>query len=279
MDIHSKSRKLRDLVEPIAASVYFSGDAFKLYQDLGVSFLPGYFCSRSACLGRLNGNVVAAIFGTFNPAVVALAVEEGWSHTTPEKLLQARLEGAVSNLKRLLDDQLPPGVQKATEILRKGTEAARIEGHPLFAGLKSLPWPDDPLGALWRASDLVREHRGDSHVCAWTLQRLSGIEIELLSNAWRGAPIRGHHTVTRGWSEEQIGDGINSLHSRGLVEGEQLTQKGNDLRSEIEAVTDEGEADILLAISDQLDDLFDILEPISAKVIEKGGDPLFGAIS
>ena len=52
------------------------------------------------------------------------------------------------------------------DVLRRGIDAADPAGRPLFAGLAGREWPSDEYGQLWRACDILREHRGDSHVAA-----------------------------------------------------------------------------------------------------------------
>ena len=122
------SRRLRDLVEPIAANVYFAPEAFALYKEQGLSYLPGYFCSRSACMGQVTGEVVVAAFGVFNPAIVIPSVEEGWSKTTAAALVAARESGAVASLERILGG-VPEGAKRATELLRRApprTSGSRV---------------------------------------------------------------------------------------------------------------------------------------------------------
>jgi len=64
--VRSVSRRVRDLIEPLAANVYFAPEALEAYKELGLSYLPGYFRSRSACMGDVSGEVVVATFGVFN---------------------------------------------------------------------------------------------------------------------------------------------------------------------------------------------------------------------
>ena len=45
-------------------------------------------------------------------------------------------------------------------------DAADTTGRPMHAGLTALAWPDDPLGQLWHACTVLREHRGDGHLAA-----------------------------------------------------------------------------------------------------------------
>ena len=57
-DVRRVSRRLRDLVEPIAAGVYFFDEAHKAYEDIGLKgFALGYFPSRGACMGQVPGEV------------------------------------------------------------------------------------------------------------------------------------------------------------------------------------------------------------------------------
>ena len=98
-------------------------------------------------------------------------------------VLAARLRGAIAGLTRVLDG-VPDGLARATELLARAGEAATIEGHPICAGLRSLRPPGDPVGDFWRAADVLREHRGDSHVAAWVSHGVDAVEITLLTELW-----------------------------------------------------------------------------------------------
>src|SRR5205823_6174179 len=84
------ARRLWDVVEPIAANVYFAPEAHRAYRELGfdgpsrvvrgIEFpnMVAYFTSRGACLGDgVSGHLVAAAFGVFKRPMVVAAVEEG----------------------------------------------------------------------------------------------------------------------------------------------------------------------------------------------------------
>ncbi|MFP5326099.1 MAG: SCO6745 family protein [Acidimicrobiia bacterium] len=149
------ARRVRDLIEPLAASVYFAPEVHRAFEALGFgpgtvarsglhyTDLPAYFTSRGACLGEVPGEVVAAAFGVFPPASVVPAVDEGWKTAAREAILAARLEGQSEALAKVLPDR--SGVARATELLRRMADAGFEGGHHLFAGLRSLPWPDDEL--------------------------------------------------------------------------------------------------------------------------------------
>lgn len=270
------SRRLRDAAEPLAANVYFAPEPREAYAELGVrSYGAGYFCSRSACMGRLPGETVAATFGVFDPALVTRSVTKGWSITNPEDLLAARQRGATAALRRILGDR-PAGAERAADLLRRATEAAPLPGRPIFAGLRSLGWPGDPLGDLWRAADLVREHRGDGHVAAWVSAGLDAVEITLLTELWWGVPL-GSFAPTRGWSEAAIDAGAARLRERGLVDGDAFTAEGEALRASVEDATDRAERDVVEAVGDDADELLAILEPLAAAVVASGGYPVHPA--
>lgn len=269
--VRQVSRRLRDLVEPLAANVYFAPEAIQGYAELGLGYLPGYFCSRSACMGQVPGPVVVAAFGVFNPSLVVASVEQGWSKTDAPSILDARLRGAVGGLTRILDG-VPDGLDRAAGLLRRAGEAATSEGHPIFSGLRSLGWPGEPVGDFWRAADLVREHRGDSHVCAWVSAGVDAVEITLLTELWWRLPLNSY-VATRGWSPEQIDAGITRLRGRGLVDDCAFSPQGEQLRADIEDATDRQERAVVEALGDDADELFGLIEPWSKAVIASRGYP------
>jgi len=269
--VRSVSRRLRDLVEPVAANVYFAPEAQNAYQDLGLDYLSGYFCSRGGCMGQVPGEVVVAAFGVFNPAIVIPAVQEGWAKTDAPTILEARRRGATESLRRILGDE-PAGIERATELLRRAGNAATGEGRALFSGLRSLGFPGDPIGDLWRAADLVREHRGDSHVVAWVAAGVDAVQATLLTELWWRLPLNSY-VRTRGWSAEEVDAALARLRDRGVIKGDEFTPEGEELRASIEAATDAQERPIVEALGDDADELFDILPPYADAILAAGGYP------
>jgi hypothetical protein len=268
------ARRLGLLVEPIAAFIYFSKPAGRRYKELGLSYLPGYFCSRSACMGQLTGETVAATFGVFNPAFVLPSVEEGWAKSNPEAVLEARLGGAIESLTEYLGAEQGPsaGVERATELLRQAGEGTAMGGRPIHAGLRSLGWPGDPIGDLWRAADLIREHRGDGHTAAWVSSGVDAVEISILFEQWRGLPPRSY-SPTRGWAPDDLDAADARLEARGLLSEGVLTEAGRGVRESIELGTDLAEHAVVDALGDDADELFGLLEPWSRAIVEQGGYP------
>jgi Helix-turn-helix family len=273
-----RARRLRNALEPIAANVYFAPEAQARYADLGLGYLSGYFCSRSACMGQLPGEVVAAVFGVFSPEVVVPAVTKGWESTDRDTVLEARQAGATASLDRIISEAnggaLPADdAARATDLLRTAGEGTRPNGHPIHAGLRSLGWPGDPVGDLWRAADLIREFRGDAHNAAWQASGVDAIEITLLTEAWWGIPLNSY-AWTRGWSDDERAAGIERLRSRGLLDGDQLTPTGRTLREGIEDATDRGDDDVVAALGEGLEELCELVEPWARAVVAAGGYPV-----
>ena len=269
-EVRRISRRLRDLVEPLAANVYFAPEAQENYKTLGLSYIPSYFRSRSACMGDVAGEVVVAAFGVFNPAIVLPAMTEGRTVAVGD-ILDARQRGATAALRRILDG-VPDGLDRATELLRRAGDACTCEGHPIYAGLRSLGFPGEGVGEFWRAADLVREHRGDSHIIAWTSHDVDAVEVTLLTELWWRLPLKAY-VGTRGWSPEEIDAGIDRLVDRGLIEGGEFTAAGERLRASIEESTDRQERRVVEALGEDADELLGLLEPWSKAVLASGGYP------
>jgi hypothetical protein len=279
-----KARRLRNAVEPVAAGVYFAPEAHKAYQALGFGGSPvtqdgvarpdlkAYFTSRGACMGQVPGEVVAAAFGCFNPKAVVPAVTAGWQITSRQDILHARERAATEMLQRVLSDQ-PEGLGRVTGLLRRAAAVAPWAGRSIYGGLCSLGFPGHPLGEMWRAADLLREHRGDSHVIAWATGGADAVEILLLTEQWWGLPARSY-TPSRGWTGADMDAGFGRLQARGLMsDSEQLTDAGRAFREEVEVRTDELERPVLDALCDDLDELLGHLDAWSEAIIAAGSYP------
>ena len=168
-----------------------------------------------------------------------------------EALLEARVDATAVSLRGVLGDI---DVSPAVTALRRGVEAADGTGRTLFSGLLSLSWPDDPAAQLWRACNLLREHRGDSHLAASINAGLDPVAMNILTELWLRMPL-GPYTATRGWSEPRIAAAASELEQRGLIASGALTAAGRHFRDDIEERTDAMEQRIVLAIGDDLEAL------------------------
>lgn len=270
-DLQATARRLRDHLEPIAAGVYFAPEAIDGYKEQGLNYFEGYFCSRSACLGKAPWSVVCAAFAAFKPEAVKDAVTGGWSKTDPEPMLAARRAGAEAQLQRLLGDPTDE-VAQATKLLYELTDGVDPSGRMLYSGLSVLPRPESRWGNLWRAADLVREHRGDGHIAAW-IGHVDSTEITVLTELAWGIPPRSY-VYTRGWNEEEVDAACARLEARGLLKDGALTAAGKELRGEIERQTDGAEREIVDRLGDRADELFGLVEPWSKAIVANGGYPI-----
>jgi hypothetical protein len=130
----------------------------------------------------------------------------------------AREHSAVAALARLLGG-VPEGVARATAMLQHGLAAVQVAGKLVFAGLRALGWPGTPLGDLWRACGLYREHRGDAPITSWTSVRLHGCEACIINDLYQGLRL-GSYVRTRGWSAQEVDTTLAALRQRGWLEGE-----------------------------------------------------------
>ena len=249
-----RARGLAAVIEPIAGQVYFSPECHSAYEALGFSPSPSagvpvgegvvampdgvaYFCSRGSVLGQVPGEVVAAAFGVFNPAIVVPLVAMGQGLAPASALCEARTQGAVGQLVRVLGAE-PEGLERATELLGRANEGLRPEGRPLYAGLLGLGLPGDPMGDMWRLADRLREYRGDSHISAWTAAGFDAAEIGLLTELYWGLPLRTY-IRTRAWSDDDLDAAEARLVGRGLVADGAFTDEGRAAREDVELARSE----------------------------------------
>lgn len=266
------TRRLRARADGILAAAWFMPAARQGYP--GIDLAPGAasIASRAACLGAIRGDPAAALLTPINPAGVVGALDAAWEVTTPSALLDARLDAATEHLADVLGPE-PTGIERAIELLVPVALAGPTEGHPVYAGLRSLGLPGSPLGDLWRACDLVRERRGDSHRNAWVAAGFDPVEINVLTELWRTVPVGSVTTNQMGWSADDCAGALARLTDAGLVAGDELTPTGRAVRDEIETATDRQEAVAAEVLGDGSDELFALLGPWARAVVTSG--PMF----
>ena len=274
-------------LEPVAGQVYFSPEAHGAYAELGFNPSagstrqgvalpdgPAYFASRGSLLGQVPGEVVAAAFAVFNPAVVVPAVQWAWTKVDAPTICAARTRGGVAQLERVLGPT-PDGLDRATELLAQAVEPLRPEGKPLFAGLRGLGLPGEPLGDMWRLADSLREYRGDAHTAAWTAAGLDATEVGLLTELYWGLPLRSY-IRTRAWSDVDLDNAEGRLQDRGFLADGALTPEGRAVREQVEVGTD-GQCHVIVdALGAEFDELLGILGPWGLALREASAYPAQG---
>jgi hypothetical protein len=135
--------------------------------------------------------------------------------------------------------------------------------------------PDDPIGAMWRLADRLREYRGDSHISAWTSAGFDATEIGLLTELYWGLPLRTY-VRSRAWTDDQLDAAEARLVDRGLVKDGAFTDTGRTAREEVENVTDRACQPIIDNLGDDFDELVSILGSWSKSIQAAGGYPASG---
>jgi hypothetical protein len=268
------ARRLYDRFEPVHAVTYFAPEARAALDNLGYrGFWMGYFAARSAPLGQVAPEVVTAVFYNFAPGRVAKALPAAWEIAGPPLALRAREDSAVAALTRygLKDDE---NVRTAARLAGAAARQAHLDGRPLFAANLALPWPTDSVAALWHATTLLREHRGDGHVAVLAAAGVSGRESTVLHCAATSVPA-DYMKRTRHYDDAEWRACEQSLIDRGLLgDNGSLTPAGREVKDNIETSTDT----LALRAFDGLDDgeveaLSDALTPIARTVIANGDIP------
>src|SRR3954466_6010389 len=160
----AKIHRVFELVEPIA-TVTFSGVVNEAFLALGMrNYWDGYFAGRAAPLGLAPAEVVHAVFYNFADGEVARHIPWVWSKTTPEQAIAVRERISATALRQAIGKLADsPELVRVADLAPQAAVSAPTEGRPLYAGLRKLDVPDDPVARLWHAATLLREYRGDGH--------------------------------------------------------------------------------------------------------------------
>ena len=117
---------------------------------------------------------------------------------------------------------------------------------------------------------MLRECRGDAHVCAWSSAGVDAIEIGLLTEAYMGLPLRTY-IRTRGWNDAELDAAVGRLEEREVLANEGLSDAGRREREAIEIATDKQMAPAVDALGDDVEELCDILRPWGSAMRDAGG--------
>lgn len=267
------ARRLRDAIEPIATIGWWSRAAGDQFEAAGVDFFGGYVWGRAASLGSaVDATVVVSAFGVFEPGLLTAVLDGARDAATQEQILDGRARGAAAGLRAATLGVPLELVTSAARSLRSALDVVAGTGRPLFSGLRSLPIPTDPHGALWRAAEMYREHRGDGNLAASIAAGLDPVEMNVLTELWLGYEV-GEYSGTRGFSPDRLQQAVDSLAARGWIDGRQISAAGRAARDEIETATDASQQSVIDAIGESLHDLLADLTVVGDAVLAAHAAP------
>jgi hypothetical protein len=264
-----------ELLEPICLVTYLADESNEELAALGHrTYWDGYFASRAAPLGRVPAQVVHAAFYSFADGEAARHIPSAWETIPPEASFAAWQRGSAASVRRILGEELAesPGLARAADLTTKAATSAPTEGRVMYAGMRTLPVPSDPVTRLWHSATVLREHRGDGHVAALLGARIGGAEAHVLSALEQGIHPpesfgRLHHLP-----KERLAEVMEGLRERGLVDTDGwFTDAGRETKQRVEALTDELAAPPYDALSAaELAELVAELEPLTATLVAAG---------
>jgi Helix-turn-helix family len=266
---NSPARRLRDALEPIATQGWWSRAASERLSALGLGFFDAYVWGRAASLGTPAPAVVVATFGVFEPGLLTAVYSQGVAAAGRDDVLAARAAGAAESMATLVSDGEAAAIADPLLAALEGLDGA---ARPLFSALRALPMPDTAPGRLWRAAELVREHRGDGHLAAAAVAGFDAATLNVFTELWLGYGF-GEYSGTRGFGAEQLGAALGGLEGRGWVAGSSLTPDGLVARVALEAATDASQAALLEGLGDGIEALIEAAEAVSERVLAASAFP------
>jgi helix-turn-helix protein len=271
----SVARRMFELLEPICLVTFFADECNQELAALGHrTYWDGYFASRAAPLGWVPAQVVHAAFYSFAEGEAARHIPSAWEKVPPAASVAARERGSTASLRRILGDELAgsAGLVRAADLTTKAATSAPTAGRVMYAGMRTLAVPGDPVARLWHSATMLREHRGDGHIAALVGARVGGTEAHVISALAQGIyPAesfgRIHHLP-----KERLAAVMAGLRERGLLDADgRFTDAGRETRQRIEDLTDELAAAPYDALTPaELDELIAELEPITARLVAAG---------
>jgi hypothetical protein len=267
------ARQLRDALEPLAMHGVWAQEVYQALSAHGLDFMAGYVCGRGSSLGDVPSAVVAAAFAVYPPDAIHQLWTDGLGKLDRAELVALRDQGTGASLRRVLGDVTTEAeVLEVAMTLERAAAAADGAGRPLFSALRAAPLLEDPYARLWRAADVVREHRGNGHVATCVGAGLSGCEMNILTELWLGYPM-GEYSHTQGWSREATEAAVASLTVSGLISNWELTKDGWRFRTRVEDRTDASQRTLIRALGHQLAPVVEKVSAWSDRCIAAGAFP------
>ena len=217
------ARRLRDALEPISMHAVWSPRTNAALAEHGFDFFPAYVCGgrrRSArCRRRSSRRRSRCSSRTSSTGMWRERTRLGLA-----TLIEIRDRETTASLRDVLSPVAnEAAVARVAETLERVVDRLDGAGRTLFSALRAQPLAD-PYGRLWRATDMVREHRGDSHVAASIAADLDAVRMNILSELWLGYPL-GEYSGTRAWSQEATDAALARLEADGHIADGAITPR------------------------------------------------------
>ncbi|NKZ07486.1 SCO6745 family protein [Actinomadura latina] len=183
-----------------------------------------YFAGRGGVLGDVDGSVVWAALGFFEPGVVQAMWDEGVAIAGAREAARRYAKAFTAwGEKHLPDDP------RLCELAGRVADAADGSGLPLFCGWRAEPLPESGPGRLVQVLQVLRELRGGLHLVATTSVGLSPLESVLVHEGegkarfcgWQGDLPDCAHLKPRRAEAEEITDRLSAkVYERALSPSE-----------------------------------------------------------
>jgi hypothetical protein len=270
------AREMWRLLEPIHALSYFAPESTAALKAAGLrGYWMSYFAGRASPMGAASASIVESTFFNFAPWLVRRALPDAWTFAAPSVVLDARWAGVAAALAPLAAGLPSATVSRSTALLGQAVEQLNCDGRTLAAANAALSPPDDELARFWQLVTTVREHRGDGHVAALVCAGLTGLEAHL-TLVGAGVITREVLQGARGFTDKEWQAAQDGLEARGLVDVDGvLTDRGRELRREIESTTDEVALGPWVRLgASRCEELRELVTPLTAAIAEAGAIPV-----
>ncbi|HEU5266302.1 MAG TPA: hypothetical protein VFU35_06360, partial [Jatrophihabitans sp.] len=127
---------------------------------------------------------------------------------------------------------------EAADLAWAAAQGADIAGRPLGAAQREHPRPTAPHLALWQATSVLREHRGDGHIAVLVAGGISPIQAHLIK-VGAGEVDDAVLRTARGFPDTDWTAARAQLQDEGLLDAHgKLTERGAAEHDRIEQATD-----------------------------------------
>jgi hypothetical protein len=272
-DIPALARRAWARFEPVHDVVYFSPHVRRVTEALGLrGFWMGYFAMRLAPLGMCHPHAAIAVCYGFHPRRVRRALPDAWAHVDAAGALRAREQIADRALGKLIPADLHPDhLREAAELAWRAAQAIDLPGRPLGAANAGIAPSPEPRVALWQATTVLREHRGDTHNAVLLANGVGAAAAHLIKSAAGeadGETLRSG----RGFELPEWDEAKREIRARGVLdEDDRLTSRGRELHGRIERATDEQSSAPWRHLgATESERLITLLDPIAEAIHDSG---------